>query len=1414
MNSIINISLQFQVVKGALLCTICDVTVTSSTMIFVASGQQLSGLLIESKQLIQLTFSFISYKFVSTQSSGIVNIINSKVINFSIIESKISGYNFYIANTTGYISGTVIVNMQVNFTNLEVCVMNTTKFGLVSLNVIIDQIGIESLQCVDICGSLILAYGLCVDQFNYSQINNDVYQCLYPFEYSINQCICAEGYLLNDSQCLSIVNELTNIQSSITQGNEIISNLQQNINQLEQTQIEMYKNINQYIQDNVSVLDKRIVDNMTILNQKILTEDNKLLQKLVDNSSVLEKRIISNASEIYQKIADNITILNNKLSQAIIGNFTALDKRIQDNITAINQSILSGYNILLQNIIDNTTRLDQRIFQNVSNLNSLISNTTAKLTQNIQDNTTNLDKRIAENITNVYSTISSGNSKLLQNIVDNSTILDSMIFNNVSSLNKTLIDNVTTIQNLILNLQEQIDLLQNKQDKLPLEMLDNMFHQDNYEATELWVVCGQPTFIQTFDITSVTNTIIASNFTNGSVFGSLINVQSAFIDIQGGVYTSIVQPLFAAQNQFYNIKVQVGTQIVGSGQILSGNKAIIINQLCVLSKVGTIINVNSMLQLNILQTQSINTNIKDMKVNLDVEASTGNLGLIGSLTGQMNIINYEVSGTYETQGSMSLGASILSSSKVIVKHVNFAPKSYFYGNQSSYLFRIVSSSNVEISRCALSIGEEANKQNLGQVTSTNSLYQQFGGLVAQMTSSTLIVAEITYISYFTCSTEYMMKSGLLLGISNSASSRISFNKICVSTIIDANTTFIGFGIIGIVNGNITIQQGNINFYISSLSVTNFGVIGNVTSSSQISSIFDLQLTYQIYCTSGGIISALIGQIQSQISKFLKIQLNNSITNQTGVFGGFIAVTKSSVSITDCTIYNISILTTGNSGAVTGQSSINMIIYNILIMNCQINSSSFVGGIVGSSDSDITLENGISSNHQFVSGQNLGGFIGIVSVGRYITTLNANSSDMLIISLTTCSAGTIIGLTQANNTISNSYTTNINISNVNGGQGSGSIIGYSINNATLINCHSENIIIDSICVGTGGIIGQSNLSFIMNCYVINARIMATTPTGGIAGILNNISSIISCQFNNNSIEAASNVGGIVSISRIFVQIRNSSSINCNLTSDNSVVGGIISTGNQVIIEWCYVNYLNTLSGAQSGGILGISSQQGVISIQFVTVQNSHLQCKNGNSVGSVIGIAYVDATINGANMQNISLKTVLGAYGAGGVVGYSISTIQIINCVVDKLFILSEANGSAGIMGQSNITTIINCSVSNAIINSSRQIGGIVGYQISNTTVLDSQMLLQNVSVHNVSMTSPAYTGGLIGFYDSVQDLVITSSSVFQIQIFSPKAGMVFGKSLSGNYSVVDSGSEGENKINGVLVQNCANFQAVAGSRGC
>ncbi|CAL6093108.1 Hypothetical_protein [Hexamita inflata] len=378
---------------------------------------------------------------------------------------------------------------------------------------------------------------------------------------------------------------------------------------------------------------------------------------------------------------------------------------INDQLVCINSFTFDGEKCSCAEgqILNGTTCLN--VLNSINSLSSQqiqVQNQVADLT-NRTTALENVSRELTGNLSHTNLLI----QNLQQDQIVSSAITDQNIISNITSLNQTLLNNVASLNALIQNLQAQIDLLQNKQDKLPLEMLNNMFQQENYEATELWIICGQPAFIQTFDITSVTNTIISSNFTNGSVFGSKINVQNVFIDIQGGVYGSVVQPLFAAQNQFYNIKVQIGNQIVGSGQILSSNNSIIINQMIILSKLGTTLTINSLLTLSILQTQSVSTTIKDVKIQFNIQASTGNLGLVRSLIGQMNIINYEVSGTYEMQGMMSLGVQTLSSSKVLIKHVNFAPFSYIYGNQSSYLFGIITSSSIEIAKSTITIGNQS-----------------------------------------------------------------------------------------------------------------------------------------------------------------------------------------------------------------------------------------------------------------------------------------------------------------------------------------------------------------------------------------------------------------------------------------------------------------------------------------------------------------------------------------------------------------------------------------------------------------------------------------------------------------------------------------------------------------------------------
>ncbi|CAL6077285.1 Conserved_hypothetical protein [Hexamita inflata] len=1036
------------------------------------------------------------------------------------------------------------------------------------------------------------------------------------------------------------------------------------------------------------------------------------------------------------------------------------------------------------------------------------------------DNATYLDIKISENITSVYSIIAQGNSKLSQSIAHNATILDNRIYNNVSSLNQTLTDNISTLNMLVQKLQGQIDILQNKQDKLPQEMLGNMFQQENYEVTELWMVCGQPSFIQTFDILSVTNTIIASNFTNGSVFGSLINVQNAFIDIQGGVYSSVVQSLFAAQNQFYNLKVQVATQIVQNGHILSSSNAIIINQLTILSKVGTIITINSMLQLCILQTLSVNTNIKDMKVNLDVEASSGNLGLVGSLTGQLNIINYQISGIYETQGSMSLGVSNLSSSKVLIKHMNFAPLSYTYGNQSSYIFIWINICSIEISRSIIVVGNEDTQFSLGSLASTSTKQQQFGGLISQMFSTRLITTELSYTSNVSCNTQYMKNSGLLLGLSTQSSNQIYFQQICLFSNINATTQFSSFGVFGQIDGNITLKQSTINTNIYDQNELNcYGIVGYITNQSIFTSFLDINIIANIFSVLGGNNAGLVGQLYSITSIVQNISLNNSVLNNIGLSGGLIGLVKSNLRLFNIEISNCLINSSGNSGAVIGQSIIHVnILQNIKVTNIVIESIQYVGGFIAFSDSDVNINNGMTTNLAITSSSNLGGQIGYIQVNRTTTVFDVNASYITIISLTACSTGSIVGIAcvGTNSLVNNSQVRDINIS-ANGGGGTAGIIGFSQQNVSVFQSRIINIIINSKSQGTGCIIGQSNISLIDNCQVFNSQIIASFQAGGLIGFVNYNALIRAGIASNISISASQQAGGIIGCSKVFIAIQMSSVNNTYLNSKWSVAGGFVGTVTEANFDQCKVNNVDILSSLQCGGLVGsmiLTPKQ--MNISQVEITNINLNNSAAFSIGGIVGISVSVINVSKSFVQNVTI-TSANCSGVGGIIGYNTANTFLFNNTVNNLYLNSNATGSGGLIGNSNITNIINCQTSDIYIYTTRSAGGVIGFSFSNITILDNSLLssLQNVEVQNIMIVYGNIVGGFIGYFNSSQQLIISNCIINQINISSNMdIGVVIGKSISSQYSIVNSSSIGQNILNNVVQTNCPQFIITENINGC
>ncbi|CAL6032742.1 Conserved_hypothetical protein [Hexamita inflata] len=960
------------------------------------------------------------------------------------------------------------------------------------------------------------------------------------------------------------------------------------------------------------------------------------------------------------------------------------------------------------------------------------------------------------------------------------------------------------------------------------------------------MICGQPQYVSSFDINSVSNSISSSNFTNGSVFGSINNVQNAFIDIQNGAYETSVQPLFAAQNQFYNIKIQVGNQIVNNGQILSSNNAIIINQMSIVSRSQTVFRIIQ--QVSILQTSSIDTHIREMLLNLTVLNSTGNLGLIGSLTGSLSIKNYQISGNYETQGSMSLGVIIASSSIIIIKYVNFLPNLYNYGNESSYLFSSLNQCNVELSKITVNLGNQSYQFNLSQQPSTNSTQQQFGGFVSNTNSSRILISEISYVSYLSCTTQFMTKSGLILGIVNSSTSQTVLQGLCFYTSINATTNLEIFGLIGKLDGNVTFKLSQINNIINdSTIINNYGTIGKISLLSAFSSFQDLIISQNIYLVSGGINAGLIAQQYSIQSQYYNITLENSIFNCTGISGGLLAQTQSNASLQNIKAYNININSTGDSGAVIAQSSLNIQLINIVVNISFVNSIQYVGEFIASTNSNTKIYYGQIINISVSSAvNNLGGVIGILSPNQQAIIQNINASDTKIFSLTACSTGTIIGITDQNSyaEVQSAFVIGVNIS-ANGGGGSAGIVGFSyaktlISQSTVLNlymnsssngvgamigqsyeqiineCKAINIILISVN-RVGGFVGlQQLLITISNGYVNNLSITTNQQAGGIIGLLCQNASINNASINNVIIQCGQQAGGLVGQSQRFVQISQSLVNNTKINSNMSTGGGLVGTVTDAIIQQCQVNNIEIFSVQQCGGIVGSVSSSNQLIINIVKVNNATLGSTQFYSIGGIVGISDSFVSISNSSVYNIVINAV-GCNGAAGIIGYSTSNSSLSNNIVNYLYINSTAQGSSGIIGQSNISIIVNCSVSNTFINASLSSGGIIGYSLTNVSTLNQQLStsIQNCYVHNLTILQSTISGGVIGYYSSVQKLSISYQTINTVNLKTQSQhSIVIGKSLLSTYQIDNSSSYGQNIINGVTQVNCPALNTTTNINGC
>ncbi|CAL5992167.1 Hypothetical_protein [Hexamita inflata] len=332
LDSNISILINFEVITGALLCISCDIQVYNSTLVFQASGRQLSGIMIQSMSNIQLVATTLQFRFNSSQASGIVNMVNSTLDKFELSDCKLIGTNLQPSENNGYISSNVFLSFTMTLASVQVCVNNTNSTGANSTSFV--QNGTADPRC-DICQSGSVVYGLCQHELHFGTLQDGMLQCVFPFEFVNNECQCAHGYLLNVSSCIHLVTMLgIQVSQNNSYNESIIQQIQYNLTEITEQQtivnqrldnyITDIQNISQYIHTNDTLLDNNIVSNMTLLRSQLIQ-----IQQQIDNNYSSQNQILQQLIQKFNQLAEKFHFEPN----IVIDNSIVYDEVIPSNIS-------------------------------------------------------------------------------------------------------------------------------------------------------------------------------------------------------------------------------------------------------------------------------------------------------------------------------------------------------------------------------------------------------------------------------------------------------------------------------------------------------------------------------------------------------------------------------------------------------------------------------------------------------------------------------------------------------------------------------------------------------------------------------------------------------------------------------------------------------------------------------------------------------------------------------------------------------------------------------------------------------------------------------------------------------------------------------------------------------------------------
>ncbi|CAL6007064.1 Hypothetical_protein [Hexamita inflata] len=377
----------------------------------------------------------------------------------------------------------------------------------------------------------------------------------------------------------------------------------------------------------------------------------------------------------------------------------------------------------------------------------------------------------------------------------------------------------------------------------------------------------------------------------------------------------------------------------------------------IVQKSGTYISISS--AINILTPIIQNATINDLMVNLSIPYASYQIALIGAIYDTVKFNNYQVAGNYKSSDCIALLTLKLSTASLTITNLSFIPNIFCGADLSSYLISNSYTSTLYITNLAIILGNFSIPQVTNINTSSNSTnYYSFGGIVSYISNTNITAYKIIYDCYQTYQTNYVQNAGLLIGLSANNLSTILLKTICLQqTIISVQDTqfFYEYGIVGFINGNITVQQSQISLSIEGTSFNFFGVIGGLSEQCTQAKVINLITT--VFMTVGsdsyGTIAAILGDSRSQQFTIQNVSVSNSnissklyqasligynsncdliVINTTSInnnitcyqygAGGFIGYSdNSTITITQSTVQSVQIVSSSYYGVILGYNKV-------------------------------------------------------------------------------------------------------------------------------------------------------------------------------------------------------------------------------------------------------------------------------------------------------------------------------------------------------------------------------------------------------------------------------------------------------------------------------------------------------------